>query len=153
MTCGGLCPGMNTVIRELVVGLWELYGVRRIYGILAGYRGFYTTEAVELNLKLVDNWHKRGGTALRTSRGGFDLRKIVDAIQNHGFNQVFPLFPTSYSCLCFFNFECLSLILPFCFLAVDDVFMIFLKNNENYYYFHFINELFDFSQNENLFFY
>ncbi|XP_038881532.1 ATP-dependent 6-phosphofructokinase 2 isoform X2 [Benincasa hispida] len=89
VTCGGLCPGMNTVIRELVVGLWELYGVRRIYGILAGYRGFYSTEPVELNLKLVDNWHKRGGTALRTSRGGFDLRKIVDTIQHHGFNQVY----------------------------------------------------------------
>ncbi|KGN49017.1 ATP-dependent 6-phosphofructokinase 2 [Cucumis sativus] len=89
VTCGGLCPGMNTVIRELVVGLWELYGVRQIYGIVAGYRGFYSTEPVELNLKLVDNWHKRGGTALQTSRGGFDLKKIVDAIENHGFNQVY----------------------------------------------------------------
>ncbi|XVF26250.1 hypothetical protein REPUB_Repub13aG0282700 [Reevesia pubescens] len=35
VTCGGLCPGMNTVIRELVVGLWDLYGVRHIYGIKA----------------------------------------------------------------------------------------------------------------------
>ncbi|XP_022950529.1 ATP-dependent 6-phosphofructokinase 2 [Cucurbita moschata] len=89
VTCGGLCPGMNTVIRELVVGLWELYGVRQIHGIVAGYRGFYSSEPVELSLKLVDDWHKRGGTALRTSRGGFDLRRIVDAIQDRGFNQVY----------------------------------------------------------------
>ncbi|KAF8108387.1 hypothetical protein N665_0109s0014 [Sinapis alba] len=89
VTCGGLCPGMNTVIRELVVGLWELYGVREIYGIPAGYRGFYSMEAVELNPKLVHNWHKKGGTVLATSRGGFDLRKIVDAIQHNGYNQVY----------------------------------------------------------------
>ncbi|XP_057983640.1 ATP-dependent 6-phosphofructokinase 2-like [Malania oleifera] len=89
VTCGGLCPGLNTVIRELVVGLWELYGVRRIYGVRAGYRGFYSSEPVSLNPKLVNDWHKRGGTALETSRGGFDLQKIVDAIQERGFNQVY----------------------------------------------------------------
>ncbi|CAA7034355.1 unnamed protein product [Microthlaspi erraticum] len=89
VTCGGLCPGMNTVIRELVVGLWELYGVRQIYGIPAGYRGFYSMEAVELNPKLVHNWHKKGGTVLATSRGGFDLQKIVNAIQHNGYNQVY----------------------------------------------------------------
>ncbi|KAF5742823.1 ATP-dependent 6-phosphofructokinase 2 [Tripterygium wilfordii] len=89
ITCGGLCPGMNTVIRELVVGLWELYGVRKIYGVVAGYRGFYSMEPIELNPKLVHNWHKRGGTALETSRGGFDLDKIVDSIEHHEFNQVY----------------------------------------------------------------
>ncbi|KAK6265151.1 Phosphofructokinase domain - like 4 [Theobroma cacao] len=89
VTCGGLCPGMNTVIRELVVGLWDLYGVRQIYGIKAGYRGFYSTHPIELNPKLVRNWHKRGGTVLETSRGGFDLTRIVDAIEHRGFNQVY----------------------------------------------------------------
>ncbi|KAJ8761046.1 hypothetical protein K2173_025753 [Erythroxylum novogranatense] len=78
VTCGGLCPGLNTVIRELV-----------IYGVTAGYRGFYSREPIELNPKLVHNWHKRGGTALETSRGGFDLQKIVDAIEGRGFNQVY----------------------------------------------------------------
>ncbi|KAL9267605.1 ATP-dependent 6-phosphofructokinase 2-like protein [Drosera capensis] len=53
---------MNTVIREVVVGLWELYGVRQIFGIRSGYRGFYTADPVPLNPKLVHNWHKRGGT-------------------------------------------------------------------------------------------
>ncbi|KAK4484972.1 hypothetical protein RD792_007578 [Penstemon davidsonii] len=89
VTCGGLCPGMNTVIKELVVGLWELYGVREIYGVRAGYRGFYSTEAVALNPKMVDEWHRKGGTVLETSRGGFDLDKIVNAIQDRGFNQVY----------------------------------------------------------------
>ncbi|KAF9664321.1 hypothetical protein SADUNF_Sadunf16G0006300 [Salix dunnii] len=89
VTCGGLCPGMNTVVRELVVGLWEMYGVRQIYGVTAGYRGFYSRDPVELNPKLVHNWHKLGGTALETSRGGFDLNKIVDGIEHHGFNQVY----------------------------------------------------------------
>lgn len=88
VTCGGLCPGMNTVIRELVVGLWELYGVREIFGVRAGYRGFYSSEPVGLNPKMVDDWHRKGGTVLETSRGGFDLDKIVNAIEDRGFNQV-----------------------------------------------------------------
>lgn len=91
VTCGGLCPGMNTVIRELVVGLWELYGVREIFGIRAGYRGFYSTQPVKLNPKMVHDWHRKGGTVLETSRGGFDLAKIVEAIQDRGFNQVYLL--------------------------------------------------------------
>lgn len=89
VTCGGLCPGMNTVIRELVVGLWELYGVRHIYGVTAGYRGFYSRDPIQLSPKLVHSWHKMGGTVLETSRGGFDLCKIVDAIEAHGFNQLY----------------------------------------------------------------
>uniref|UniRef100_A0A6V7QR47 Phosphofructokinase domain-containing protein n=1 Tax=Ananas comosus var. bracteatus TaxID=296719 RepID=A0A6V7QR47_ANACO len=82
---------MNTVIRELVVGLWELYGVREIYGVPSGYRGFYSEEPVKLDPKMVDDWHKRGGTALATSRGGFDLERIVDAIERRGYNQVYAI--------------------------------------------------------------
>ncbi|KAF9611373.1 hypothetical protein IFM89_031385 [Coptis chinensis] len=89
VTCGGLCPGMNTVIRELVVGLWDLYGVREIFGVRAGYRGFYSMEPMRLDPKVVHKWHKRGGTALETTRGGFDLEKIVDGIEQRGFNQVY----------------------------------------------------------------
>ncbi|KAL5056655.1 hypothetical protein RYX36_037337 [Vicia faba] len=89
VTCGGLCPGLNTVIRELVVGLWNLYGVRHIFGVTGGYRGFYSTQPVMLDPNVVHNWHNKGGTLLQTSRGGFDLCKIVDAIQNRAFNQVY----------------------------------------------------------------
>ncbi|PIA25071.1 hypothetical protein AQUCO_12700002v1 [Aquilegia coerulea] len=89
VTCGGLCPGMNTVIRELVVGLCELYGVNQIFGIKSGYRGFYDMDPIKLDSKVVHDWHKRGGTILETTRGGFDLEKIVNAIEQHGFNQVY----------------------------------------------------------------
>ncbi|CAN0847778.1 ATP-dependent 6-phosphofructokinase 2 [Linum grandiflorum] len=82
--------------QEVVIGLWELYGVRQIYAVSAGYRGFYDRDPVKLDPKLVHNLHKKGGTVLETSRGGFDLEKIVDGIQRHGFNQV-PL-STYFDC-------------------------------------------------------
>jgi 6-phosphofructokinase 1 len=94
VTCGGLCPGTNTVVRELVVGLWELYGVRAIFGVRNGYRGFYSEEEEEplpLEPATVHHWHKVGGTVLGTSRGGFDLARIVDAIDRRGFNQVYAI--------------------------------------------------------------
>lgn len=90
VTCGGLCPGLNTVLRELVVGLQELYGVRDVFGVAAGYRGFYGTDEdhVRLDPSAVDDWHKKGGTVLKTTRGGFDLNKIVDGIVARGYTQV-----------------------------------------------------------------
>ena len=48
MTCGGLCPGLNVVIRELVMTLWFHYNVREIYGVLGGYEGFYKKEMIRL---------------------------------------------------------------------------------------------------------
>jgi 6-phosphofructokinase 1 len=90
VTCGGLCPGLNTVLRELVVGLHELYGVRHVFGVAAGYRGFYGADDdhVLLDPAAVDGWHKKGGTALKTTRGGFDLSKIVDGMVARGYTQV-----------------------------------------------------------------
>eukprot|EP00249_Psilotum_nudum_P021756 c28232_g1_i2 orf=361-2001(-) len=89
VTCGGLCPGMNTVIREIVYGLWHQYDVKDIKGIKSGYRGFYTEKPMPLCPELVDNWHKQGGTCLGTSRGGFDLDKIMDAIEKQRLNQIY----------------------------------------------------------------
>ncbi|XP_068652464.1 ATP-dependent 6-phosphofructokinase 6-like [Aristolochia californica] len=91
VTCGGLCPGLNTVIRELVCGLHHMYGVRRILGIDGGYRGFYARNTIPLTPKVVSDIHKRGGTILGTSRGGHDTSKIVDSIQDRGINQVYIL--------------------------------------------------------------
>ena len=42
VTCGGLCPGLNVVVREIVMSLWYNYEVRHIYGIKWGFKGFYT---------------------------------------------------------------------------------------------------------------
>ena len=53
-----------------------------------GYRGFYAKNTVQLDPKVVNDIHKRGGTILGTSRGGHDTSKIVDSIQDRGINQV-----------------------------------------------------------------
>lgn len=89
VTCGGLCPGLNTVIREIVCGLYHIYGVKKVLGIDGGYKGFYSRNTVPLTPKVVNDIHKRGGTILGTSRGGHDTSKIVDSIQDRGINQVY----------------------------------------------------------------
>ncbi|KAL5224271.1 hypothetical protein ABZP36_010910 [Zizania latifolia] len=91
VTCGGLCPGLNTVIREIVCGLSDMYGVTKILGIQGGYRGFYACNTIDLTPKSVNDIHKRGGTILGTSRGGHDTMKIVDCIQDRGINQVYVI--------------------------------------------------------------
>ncbi|KAK4745541.1 hypothetical protein SAY87_011853 [Trapa incisa] len=89
VTCGGLCPGLNTVIREIVCGLNYMYGATKILGIDGGYRGFYSKNTVNLTTRVVNDIHKRGGTIIGTSRGGHDTSKIVDSIQDRGINQVY----------------------------------------------------------------
>lgn len=89
VTCGGLCPGINTVIREIVCGLKNMYGVDDVLGIQGGYSGFYSKNTLNLTTKVVNDIHKRGGTFLQTSRGGHDTKKIVDNIQDRGINQVY----------------------------------------------------------------
>ncbi|KAJ4900547.1 ATP-dependent 6-phosphofructokinase 1 [Raphanus sativus] len=85
VTCGGLCPGLNTVIREIFCGLSYMYGVKKILGI----DRLLCKEHDRLDLKTVNDIHKRGGTILGTSRGGHDTTKIVDSIQDSGINQVY----------------------------------------------------------------
>ncbi|CAI9773128.1 unnamed protein product [Fraxinus pennsylvanica] len=89
VTCGGLCPGINTVIREIVHSLDYMYGVKDVLGIDGGFRGFYSKNTVTLTPKTTNDIHKRGGTILGTSRGGHDTMKIVDSIQDRGINQVY----------------------------------------------------------------
>ncbi|XP_037406518.1 ATP-dependent 6-phosphofructokinase 6-like [Triticum urartu] len=89
VTCGGLCPGLNTVIRELVCGLSHMYNVNDVFGIQNGYKGFYSSNYLPMTPKSVNDIHKRGGTVLGSSRGGHDTHKIVDNIQDRGINQVY----------------------------------------------------------------
>ncbi|XP_041995007.1 ATP-dependent 6-phosphofructokinase 6-like [Salvia splendens] len=89
VTCGGLCPGLNTVIREIVHSLDYMYGVTKVLGIDGGYRGFYSKNTINLTPKLCNDIHKRGGTIIGSSRGGHDTTKIVDSIQDRGINQVY----------------------------------------------------------------
>ncbi|KAF1887052.1 hypothetical protein Lal_00046290 [Lupinus albus] len=89
VTCGGLCPGLNTVVRELVCSLYHMYGVKKVIGINGGYKGFYARNTINLTPKSVNDIHKRGGTVLGSSRGGHVTNKIVDSIQDRGINQVY----------------------------------------------------------------
>jgi len=89
VTCGGLCPGLNVVIREIVNCLYYNYRVKSVYGIRYGHKGFYTYEWEELTPEKVLNIHHLGGSILGSSRGGFDVDKILDAVQKNGINQIY----------------------------------------------------------------
>lgn len=83
VTCGGLCPGLNNVIRSIVLTLHYDYGVRTILGFRYGYGGLgpQPHEApMPLTPSLVDSIHCRGGTILGSSRGPQDVSEMVDAL-------------------------------------------------------------------------
>jgi len=95
VSCGGLCPGINDVIRAIVRCLWYRYGVTRISGIPYGYLGFlpeHQFPIVQLNPSLVDDIHKIGGTFLGSARGGGrDVEKIVDTMERLNLNMCFTI--------------------------------------------------------------
>jgi 6-phosphofructokinase 1 len=95
VTCGGLCPGINDVIRAIVRCLWYRYGVKRITGIRYGYKGFlpeYQYPPRPLNPENVDSIHKLGGTYLGSARGGGkEVSKIVDAMEQLNLNVLFTI--------------------------------------------------------------
>lgn len=95
VTCGGLCPGLNDVIRQLVITLEE-YGVEDIRGIRYGFRGFFETEGelrapVKLTSRLVETIHLEGGSVLGSSRGGSETSDIVDAVSEMGLDFLFVI--------------------------------------------------------------
>ncbi|KAL6577841.1 ATP-dependent 6-phosphofructokinase 5, chloroplastic [Orobanche minor] len=92
VTCGGLCPGLNDVIRQIVITL-EMYGVKKIVGIPFGYRGFSDGSLAEMPLsrKVVQNIHLSGGSLLGVSRGGPTVNEIVDSMKERGINMLFVL--------------------------------------------------------------
>jgi 6-phosphofructokinase 1 len=95
VSCGGLCPGINDVIRAVVRCLWYRDGVRRITGIRYGYKGFlpeYRFGTRELNPDVVDDIHKLGGTFLGTARGGGrEVTQIVDTMERLNLNMLFTI--------------------------------------------------------------
>ena len=92
-TCGGLCPGLNDVIRAIVRCLYNRYGVRRINGIRFGFKGLLPDQdfdTIELTPDIVDDIHKTGGSFLGTSRGGGNrVMEIVDAVERLNLNMLF----------------------------------------------------------------
>jgi len=92
VTCGGLCPGLNNVIRSLVNQLYYRYGISRILGIEYGYEGLiseYNHPVIELTAPMVSEIHLAGGTYLGTSRGNQDVEKMVDTIEILNLNVLF----------------------------------------------------------------
>ncbi len=82
-TCGGLCPGLNDVIRAIALSLHFLYGVKRVLGIPYGYLGLapdFGQAWRELTPPVVADIHHQGGTMLGSSRGPQDIPGMVDTL-------------------------------------------------------------------------
>jgi len=83
VTCGGMSPGINNVIRAVVMGLYYRYGVREIAGIRYGFQGLvpkYGHEPVTLTPDMVKDIHSLGGSILSSSRGSQDIATMVDTL-------------------------------------------------------------------------
>jgi 6-phosphofructokinase 1 len=94
VTCGGLCPGLNDVVRSLFLELYYAYGVEEVYGFRGGYQGLDPERGREpllLTPGLVDGIHKDGGTMLGTSRGPVDTGLAVDNLIRRGINVIFTV--------------------------------------------------------------
>ncbi len=94
VTCGGLCPGLNDVIRGLVMTLHYGYGVPCILGFRYGYAGLiphYKYPLAELTPESVMDVHKAGGTILGTSRGQQDISAIVDTLERMNIRLLFVI--------------------------------------------------------------
>merc|ERR1712023_355502 len=90
VTCGGLCPGLNTVIYHIVSSLNKLYGIHDILGIKGGFHGFYNgVKPIQLTEKVVEGIQHRGGTILGSARGGFERDKIFEAVKSWNLSVVF----------------------------------------------------------------
>jgi 6-phosphofructokinase 1 len=92
VTCGGLCPGLNNVIRGLVLELADNYGVTEVLGFRDGFRGLVgDSEPIRLTHDLVAGIHNRGGTILGTSRGNQDPSRMVTTLQHYGVSLLFVI--------------------------------------------------------------
>jgi 6-phosphofructokinase 1 len=94
VTCGGLCPGLNNVIRSLFLELHYGYGVAEVIGFRDGYGGLDPSrgvEPVQITPQFVDSIHQKGGTILGTSRGPVDIGKAVDNLIARGVNILFTV--------------------------------------------------------------
>ena len=92
-TCGGLCPGLNDVIRSIALGLHYLYGVKRVLGIPYGYAGLARASAPwqELAPAAVAAIHHAGGTILGSSRGPQPIEDMVDALERQEVDILFVI--------------------------------------------------------------
>ncbi len=94
VTCGGLAPGLNNVVRGIVLELWAGYGVRQIFGFRFGYEGLiarYGHPPMTLTPESVAHIHHEGGTLLGTSRGSQEPAELVDNLEANGIGILFVI--------------------------------------------------------------
>jgi 6-phosphofructokinase 1 len=94
VTCGGLCPGVNDVIRAIVLSLHHHYGVPRIYGFRFGYEGLVARhghQPLELTADRVNRIHEMGGSILGSSRGPQDPEEMVARLEQLGIRVLFTI--------------------------------------------------------------
>jgi 6-phosphofructokinase 1 len=94
VTCGGLCPGLNDVIRAIVMSLVHHYGVRTVFGFRYGYEGLsykYGHAPLELTPEEVADIHEKGGTILGSSRGSQDVVDMVDTLERMNVGILFAI--------------------------------------------------------------
>ena len=94
VTCGGLCPGINDVIRAIVLEAYHAYGAPSVLGIRYGLEGFipsYKHNVAEFTPKTVEYIHQFGGTVLGSSRGPQSAEAIVDALERMNVSILFVI--------------------------------------------------------------
>jgi len=94
VTCGGLCPGLNDVIRALTFCALESYGVKRVLGFKYGYEGLvakYYHYPIELTTDNTDEIHEKGGTILKSSRGAQGTDDIIDTLVHYDVDILFTI--------------------------------------------------------------
>jgi len=120
VTCGGLCPGLNAVIREIVMML-HMYGVDRIYGIRGGYKGVMTPENwLDLTPELVQDIHSQGGTILVSDRGNPPHSEMAKVLRSHNVRQYYVIggdgtlkgANQTYDAMCEIGWECAVVGVP-----------------------------------------
>ncbi|CCW59739.1 unnamed protein product [Phytomonas sp. EM1] len=94
VTCGGICPGLNDVIRSITLAGIVQYGIKRVIGFRYGYWGLSkegSKTAIELSRASVTQIHRFGGTILGSSRGPQDTKEMVETLVRLGVNVLFTV--------------------------------------------------------------
>jgi 6-phosphofructokinase 1 len=94
VTCGGLCPGLNDVIRAVVLSLYHNYKVKTVFGFPYGYEGLtyrFGHTPVDLDPAAVSRIHEYGGTILGSSRGNQDVSEMVDTMDRMNLGMLFAV--------------------------------------------------------------
>jgi 6-phosphofructokinase 1 len=94
VTCGGLCPGINNVVRSMVLELHHIYRVKEVLGFRYGFEGLCADEGappVRLGPDEVRSIHTMGGSFLGLSRGRQDPARMVDTLEKLGIDLLFTI--------------------------------------------------------------